>query len=358
MPDVNVEYSQQSTLATKSLVNDLTSKIKSGVNSLADAAKGAAGTASLKLKSVFSTPDFPTPPIASIKGTNSPEEVKKARPAYAGAIQYPVAMKYFTTFEFFEYKRAHALETPKDVPIATVALPMPANLAENFNVEYQTPALGPVVGAMADSFAMSMRQTGGGIGAIGNFIGKLGDNTVSKLGESAAASLLANAKSINRMGETAADVASMLAGVSPNPHLAVIFSNVGLREHSFSYKFAPNNEKELDTLKRIIKQLKKSMLPRVSTHDMLFKYPNTCRIKFHTGGNAPYTIKQCVMKAMTVNYAPNGSPAFFKTGDPVMVEITMTFMEMSPFTGSDVEKDSVQASPAKVAQGGRPRGGV
>lgn len=42
------------------------------------------------------------------------------------------------------------------------------------------------------------------------------------------------------------------------------------------------------------------------------------------------------MTGLSVNYSPNG-PAFFKTGDPVIVDISMTFKEMSAFTRLDVE---------------------
>ena len=88
------------------------------------------------------------------------------------------------------------------------------------------------------------------------------------------------------------------------------------------------------------------MLPRVSENTMLFSYPSTCDISFHNGDNkeVPYKIKRCVMKSLTVNYAPNGTPAFFKSGDPVMVEVSMSFMEMSPFTANDV--DSIKGSSA------------
>jgi hypothetical protein len=79
------------------------------------------------------------------------------------------------------------------------------------------------------------------------------------------------------------------------------------------------------------------MLPGMSGHDMLFSFPDVVDIKFVTGkGQAPYTIKRCVMESLDVNYSPGGSPAFFKTGDPVMVELSMSFKEMSPFTRDDI----------------------
>lgn len=361
MSDVNTEFSQRATLAAKAAVSSISDKIKSGVGSIADAAKSAASAASLKIQSTFKSPDFPAKPLADAKNAASPEKARANKPKFAGTLEYPSAMKYYATFEFFEYSRKHALETPKDVPVAVIALPMPANLVENFGVEYQTPALGPIVGAAVNSLASNMQQGGGGMGAAQaayNSIKGINFDTVKEVGVAGAFGL---AKMAGPLGEKAAEVTSLLAGVVPNPHLAIMFSNIGLRDHSFSYKFAPNSEQELQTLKKIVKQLKKSMLPKMSTKDMLYSYPHTCRITFHTGGNVPYMIKQCVMTAMTVNYAPNNVPAFFRTGDPVMMDLTMSFKEMSPFISNDVDgkKDSSspQDNPKKVAEG-RPRGGV
>jgi len=354
MSDVNTEFSQRATLAAKAAVESANNKLKSGVDSIVDAAKSAASAASLKIQSTFKTPDFPAKPLADAKNAASPESARANKPKFAGMLEYPAAMKYYATFEFFEYRRKHALETPKDIPVAVIALPMPANLVENFGVEYQTPALGPIVGAGVNSLAVNMQQGGGGIGAAQAALSSLRGVDFNTLKEVGVAGVFGLAKMAGPVGEKAAEVTSILAGVVPNPHLAIMFSNIGLRDHSFNYKFAPNSNQELQTLKKIVRQLKKSMLPRMSTKDMLYSYPHTCRITFHTGGNTPYTIKQCVMTAMTVNYAPNNVPAFFRTGDPVMMDLTLSFKEMSPFISGDVDgkKDSPQDNPNKVSASG------
>ena len=56
------------------------------------------------------------------------------------------------------------------------------------------------------------------------------------------------------------------------------------------------------------------------------------------------------MTGLNVNYSPNG-PAFFKTGDPVIVDISMTFREMSAFTRLDVED---KRDPVVVPEVARP----
>jgi hypothetical protein len=143
------------------------------------------------------------------------------------------------------------------------------------------------------------------------------------------------------MAGKAEAIGAIALGVAPNPHLAVLFSNIGLRTHSFSYRFAPTSASELQTLKKIIQHLKTRMLPGMDT-SMLFTFPDVCDIEFGPNKDKPYKIKRCVMESINVNYTPMGSPAFFKTGDPVMVDIQMSFKETSVFTRVDLPAPETQ----------------
>ena len=145
-------------------------------------------------------------------------------------------------------------------PLVTIVLPMPANLVENFGVEYQTPALGPVVGAAAESLANQLKQGGNSVSILKSVAGAA--TNMEKAGEALGASFLYNKPGAGKGGETAAVLGSTAFGVAPNPHLAVMFSNIGLREHSFSYKFAPNSKQELALLKQVIKQFKVNKIGR------------------------------------------------------------------------------------------------
>jgi len=220
----------------------------------------------------------------------------------------------------------------KDSSSVVIVLPLPANLSESFAVEYATPALGPVVGAAAEGIIAGARNAGAAGVAQSVMKG------VTNIPAAAEAGALGALKKMGGAGETAANIGSMALGVAPNPHLAVLFTNIGLRSHKFSYKFAPRSAAELARLKAIIFNLKQKMLPGLDgSGGMLFSFPDVVDIKFITGkAKAPYIIKRCVMETLDVNYSPGGSPAFFKTGDPVMVEISMSFKEMSPYTRDDV----------------------
>lgn len=337
--DPNSVFSTNSSIAQKIGLTDIANKVSSGLGSISAAAQSLFKTSPLNIKSSFASTDFKSSALSSIaKNGQTPEEARRANGNYKyDTMVYPADIKYMTLFSFYKYERVTLDAPPKSIPIATIALPMPANLAEAFAVDYDTPALGPAVGAASNAVINAFRPGGGGIkGLTPASIADAGQ----KVAEVAGAVGMNALKSAPVGGETLFNLASIAAGVAPNPHLAVIFRNIGLREHSFSYKFAPNSKEEMILLKRIVKQFKHSMLPGMTqAAETLFTFPDTCKISFQPDETKPYKIKECVLASLNVNYAPGGSPAFFKTGDPTMVEISMTFKEISPFTRKDLPKD-------------------
>lgn len=334
MADLSV-FSQNLGIDAKVGLDKAKSALSGGFNKLTSSFSSAFGN----IKSTFEKKALPAVPSASAAASSSPEEkrVQSQSKKYAGAIMYPADMKYFTKFTFKAYKRTKVTEGAKDLPTVDIILPMPANLAETFGVTYQTPELGAIAGSAAGSIIGALRQgeAVAGVEAGGkSFLPSLaaGTQLLAQTALKAGTEFVAG----RGAGQVAGSITQLTTGSVANPHIAVLFQNVNLREHQFSYKFAPNSYEELMKLKDIIKQLKTRILPGVATgQDILFTFPDVCDITFGPKATSPYAIKRCVMTNLSVNYAPNG-PAFFKTGDPVMVEISMTFKEMSVFTRNDI----------------------
>ena len=322
-------YSAGASIAEKVQSLNLRENINAGVNKFSDALQS--NIPSLSIKSVFSSGDLPTNKQSS--SGKSPAEAKSEKQVFAGALAFPSAMKYYTKFTFFEYDKKVVNQVSKDQPTVVIILPRPNDMHEAFGVNYAEPALGPIVGNASDSVIKAIRSNPSDV--QGTKATSIGENMVAA-GEAG----ILNALKKGGFEKTAA-LGSMGLGVAPNPNLAVLFENIGLRDHNFSYKFAPTSQQELQTLKNIIRQLKTRMLPGMDT-SMLFTFPDVCDIEFGPTKDNPYKIKRCVMTALNVNYTPMGSPAFFKTGDPVMVEIQMTFKETSPFTRADLPPPETQ----------------
>jgi hypothetical protein len=354
---VNSGFSQLKDLGSKVNLDSAKNLVSSGVDKISSAAKGLFATKvpSFNLPTSFPrNPDFgPRSASTAAQGSgdmhrkserayaNSPEASRKMFRAPEGATYvYPAGQKYYTLFTFNQYERIKPNDAPKEKTSISIVLPLPPELKEEFSANYTEPALG-VFGSVADSAIKGVRSV-------------LGDEDVKKNDNTLTGSIMATAgagliKGVEKLGgETAGAIARMATGVTPNPYLAVVFQNVTLRTHTFQYRFAPRSEEELMVLKKIIKELKKRMLPGLTKgSDILFTFPDTCDISFGPNKDIPYKIKKCVMLSLNVNYSPNG-PAFFKTGDPVIVDITMNFKEMSAFTRVDMgeERDDVTLTEA------------
>lgn len=358
MPDVNSTYSQNNTIDAKVFVENTKSAIQNGLGKISDAISSGTSAVKLKISSAFPTKD-----MEKIKGSGrsekSPEETKNAKAVPASAKMYPARMDHYAMFTFIKYERGFALETPKDTHTFVAILPVPSNLNDQFDVDYATPSLGPVAGAIAGSTIKGMRQAHvGGASPSGGDIAVDAATVGVLTGAGALGKAAGEAVGSSTLGDNAKMLAGASMGVAPNPYLAVLFQNMGLRQHQFSYRFAPHSAAELATIKEIIKQFKVRMLPGMTSGtDMLFTYPDLCDISFSKGTLPDYKIKRCVLKSLSVNYGPNG-PSFFKTGDPTVVEINLTFMEVSPFTRrdlgasnepvSDADKSSAKSAIGKV----------
>lgn len=245
-------------------------------------------------------------------------------------MQYPLDLgHYFIRFTFSSYYRDNVVTPRKVLPQVSIFMPLPGELNDRYGVQYADKQLG-ALGVLQESglldkvagnatevgFKEIGRRAGNMAGSPGNVAGVIG--------------------SMTGLSDTAAGVAAMRAGGAVlNPYQALTFQGVELRSHSFKFRCSPNSEAEAEQLKQIIHQFKVRMLPE--KRGLLFNFPDVCTIEFQTR-NMPYSFKNCYLKSMSCNYAPSGTPSFFKGGKyPSEVEITLDFGEIEPVTRNDVE---------------------
>ena len=195
-----------------------------------------------------------------------------------------------------------------------------------------------------------------------------------------------------------------LTGVVANPHKVILFTGVKHRTHTFTFNLSPKNKKEGEDMMEIIFQLKKAMHPRYGLGEKLprfasqistglgapefgagaaeglntfgaasrafFEYPNVFDIEFaqadKSTGNNPsfsnlpeilqngrrtagpkrlFTIGECVMESMTVDYQPLNFPAYvasikdpFAPLIPSQIVISMAFKETDIVTKDQIEQ--------------------
>ena len=297
---------------------------------------GAASAAGYKPITKFKTNDFPNSPNTLAAQAAQDSLTKKN---VFEVLTYPTDIgKYFIKFSFKSYVKEAALKIAKDEPTIVVIFPIPTNLNENFSVTYQDAKLGPVMGAFAEG------ATKGAAAAGGDMMSQLGGAAKGALATGASeykgmAYAVGREKLSNESLKANLDKAT---GIVPNPHMAAIFQDIGLRTHSFTFRFSPKNKQEADLLKKIVKTIKRRMLPGTagssgSSTGPLFSFPDIVDISFGPTEQSPYLIQTSVLESMTVNYAPNGTPSFFKDGSPTDIEIGLNFKEIKVVTREDYE---------------------
>lgn len=284
-----------------------------------------------------------TPSGITPGGTSQSVDKAKVKRYYEGSLAFPSDLgKYYIMFKFISYSRDSLNETPKDGDKVTICLPIPNNLVDNTGVSINETNLG-LAGA-AESLVMpalealsSGPQTPESYAAAGAQVAQNMTNLVSK--EGAVYGALQAAKAIRTFVDSPSELAELNFGQVPNPYQALLFKGVNLKQHSFSFKLAPRTESESMIIKNIIKKFKNSMLPAKSPNGYLFGYPDVCEISFGSNVNSLYKINRSFLESMSVNYAPTGTPAFFKnSGEPVQVDLTLNFRELSPVTRDKDEK--------------------
>lgn len=124
-----------------------------------------------------------------------------------------------------------------------------------------------------------------------------------------------------------------------NPHVAMLFTGVPLKNFSFTWKLAPRTQNESDILRDIIRDIKKNIYPKYGDmgDSVYLKYPNVCDL-FYVGSNDYlHNFKRAAVKGINVNYQSEQNAFYAGTGAPAFVEIQMDFQEMEIWTSEDFD---------------------
>ena len=234
--------------------------------------------------------------------------------------QYPEHIgNYYFSMKFANYIRPAPQARASLEFNEAFILPLPRELKESFDVEV-SPGATNMAGGIAD--AVTSYFTGG------------------TARPSDAAETLLLSRLVQAAGEFG-DVIGQVAGAVPNPHIAAIFSGIGLRMHRFEWTFAPRNAAESKKLQDIIWKLKANSLPSYSTNGTAaLQYPQLVQIDLYPWASLPdeeklIRFKPALLKDITINYAPQGIPSFFAgTKQPTFIQLSLEFLETEIWTGN------------------------
>ena len=219
-----------------------------------------------------------------------------------------------------------------NVPGGSVFLPMPSNLSTDYNPEYTPKDLDMAAGSVLKPFDRAIygnqdindsAALGAGMAGIaGGFAGSRGAKVAGEVASAFGAS----------GGDTLAAALKVSAGIAQNPHKIILFTGVGFRDHTFSWKLSPKNRYESDTIKSIIDFFVYYSHPEYVAGGLFFKYPEFFQIKF-AHPDYLFELRPSVCKDVKVNYHTQGYAAYVRNADgsgapaPAEVELTLTFTE-------------------------------
>ena len=132
-----------------------------------------------------------------------------------------------------------------------------------------------------------------------------------------------------------------------NSNLELLFQGVTLRSFPFNVTFSPRSRPESDMVKRIIRNLKKSMA--ASSGEKAFgmnggifiKPPDVFLLRYLSNGrDHPFlnVFKPCALTNMSVNYTGTGTYATYGDATPVNIKVSLVFKEINPVYREDYDE--------------------
>ena len=171
---------------------------------------------------------------------------------------------------------------------------------------------------------------------------------------------------ISKLGADPNAVTQNINGKIANPYTEQVFSGMNLRDFTFNWKLVPRNRSEQNSIKRIIRYLRRAALPDTSetfgkggnfidtlggegfgagATDRWLTVPNLFNLRWKQGGDGSEIsslpkIKKCICTSIDVNYTPDNVWATHLDGSnqpaPVAIELRIGFGETEIIKSSDV----------------------
>ena len=208
-------------------------------------------------------------------------------------------------------------------------------------------------------------------GAISEFLGegfKTPQGTGSFLWESI------KSAGVGLMGRAAKQIEkttgflSAAHGIAVNNHFALTYRGVSkFREHQFVFNFFPKNVGDATIIRKILKDLRNGMLPRMGggvsgvmqkgnrLSAPFFSSPRHWTIDFNVpgmeGNEFLFRIGKSVITAMDVNHDPNSTVSLHSDGSPVQTTLTLSFQEIEIQVSDDEATEHSKEQKAAVNKG-------
>jgi len=238
---------------------------------------------------------------------------------------------------------------------SVILLPMPSNIQDANAVSWGEDKMNSITaGAVTGTYNL-MSNTNVGEVLKGNF-DQVTDafNTGLKgtgLDASGAVKLITQqlaAEAVNVFGGNVSidQILARQSGQIFNPNLELLFNGVTLRDFRFSFKMTPRDDKERDSVIKIIRTFKKYMAAKKQGEGgkLYLNTPNVFRLAYMKGGKRHpflHRFKDCALKGVSVNYTGENVYATYVDGTPISIILDLNFQELTPIYNEEYGEGDV-----------------
>lgn len=244
--------------------------------------------------------------------------------------------------------------------IGGVRLPIPNQLAISNGVSWADDRANAVeAGAFFTGLGAAQQLLGGNMGGFANSILSGADKFIDALSGGAfstgtsAGMLLSSFLAQYGLGKIGINVdpgqfIARATGATINPNLELLFNGPKLRNFSFAFEFAPNDEADATETRKIIRFFRQGMAPKKNNDNLIFiGSPNVFRVRYLNGSRrikGLNSYKICALTACEVNFTPEGVYQSYDderaVSQPVRTNMTLSFTELTPIFESDYFDDT------------------
>ena len=253
----------------------------------------------------------------------------------------------------------------------TIKLPIPNDLRVSNGVEWG--------GAKANSIEMAA-MTGmtnkaaeiskdgllsglmSSFGSMGDLIKSFGTLSVNDQGSGQALTAFLSKLALSKLNINV-DTNQFVArsnGISINPNLELLFSSPKLRNFTFRFDFAPNDETDARNSRLIMRIFKQGMLPtgyagKDGTSSIFIGSPNVYRIGYFNGTNRIRGLpihKICALTQCSINFTPENVYQSYSddraVSNPVRSVMELAFTELTPLFAEDYNMNYLDAEEGEI----------
>jgi hypothetical protein len=136
-------------------------------------------------------------------------------------------------------------------------------------------------------------------------------------------------------------------GTTFNPKQALLFENVPLKRHDWTWNLVPRSSSESESIRRIVETFRIHSLPGTANindvRKYMLTYPSIMNVVLMGVDPAHFLVyKPMMIETINVNYAPNGV-SILAGGKPASISLTVTCVETDMWTRNDITgDDSIQ----------------